>query len=155
MNRRQLLSGAAGVGMLALGGCSAFQKVASDADILAQAVQSILPTIQSITGMTADVYAKVSTGVASVEAALKQLDTAAAGDLSTVAAKAQAGWAAVQTALSGFQLPAYASTILQAAATALPFILKIAGVAVFAAPIRPPYTYEQAMKILRGAAGVA
>lgn len=149
-SRRTLLLGAAALSAAA---CAKVDKVLSDADTLAAGVTAVLPAIKAITGMTDAVFSRIQAADTALTAALHSLNGSAG---TSVASQVTGALSAISTALTGFTVPPWVNTVLQAAITAAPYILQLAGVAL-APPAAPlgGMSYTQSMHILAASAGVS
>jgi hypothetical protein len=160
LNRRELLVRstaltAGGIGLaLAVEGCAEEQAVLSDATTIANGISAILPTIQTITGISNNVVNTVETGITAVKAGATALGSAIAGGATSAAQQVANGVSVVTTALSGITVPSWVTSVLQAAGTLVPLVLQVAGVALALNPAAIPSAQDAtvARAILQAAA---
>lgn len=148
MDRRSLLIGAVTLpGVVFLGGCAVSQ-IASDATIIANGVSAVLPTIQTLVGAGSAVYTTVTNAVAAVKSAAATLSSEVGGGVTSAGTALKAGVDAIAAALANFTLPAWVSTVIQAAQTLAPVA---AGLITLAATPAGAMTPAQARAILTAA----
>lgn len=130
--RNVLLASSAALGSAALlSACNSAQitKVVSDADMIAQGVQAILPVVQGVVGVSASTVAVVQGAVQRVQTAANVLQSAIGSAGQSAASDLAAGVHVLQLATSGLALPGWVPAVLQAAQTLLPLVLSAAGLA--------------------------
>lgn len=153
MNRRNLLIAAVSLpGVAWLGGCSQVSQIASDATTIANGVSAVLPTIQTLLGAGSTAYTVVTNAVASVKAAAAMLSSEVGGGVTTAGTALKAGVDAIAAALANYTLPAWVSTVIQAAQTLAPVAIGLISMAA-----TPPgaMTPAQARAILTAAAAAS
>lgn len=155
VSRRRLLRAAVtSAAILPIGyvvGCAEVAKVTSDADTIAGGIAAVLPAIQAISGISTSVVAKVQSGISAVKAAAAVLASATGAGAATAAQAVAAGVSAITTALQGFTLPSWVSTVLSSAQTLVPLVLQVAGV-IMAGEMPDPKAITQARAVLMAAA---
>lgn len=124
--------------------------MASDADTIANGVAAIMPTVQTITGISDAVVAKVGSVIVAVKSAATTLATAVGQDAVAAATTISNGIADIKANLSSFTLPSWVSTVLSAAETLAPIVMQAAGVILPLAPA--PEAVKQARAVLLAAA---
>ncbi len=129
MNRRQVLTVAA---FLPIGyvvhGCASVSQITSDANIIADGISAILPTIQSLTGLAGGAYQTVVNAVNAIKSAAATLSSATGGVAIDAAQAISASIATIASALSNFKVPPWVSTVISAAETVAPIIIQALGV---------------------------
>lgn len=152
LNRRNLLRFTALVPVaIGLAACPELSKVASNAQVIADGVSAVLPTIQQVIGIKEDVVRRVTEIVAGIKSAAAALEGATGQGAMTLAQQVAVGVGALQKAVSGLTLPSWVSTVIQAAIQLAPVVLQVAGV-VLAGPAPDPRATAQARAILVAAA---
>jgi hypothetical protein len=129
--------------------------VTSDADVIAQALAALLPTVATLTGLAGTALKNVQTGIANVQSAAAALDSAVSGGAASAAQLLSSGLSAVVTGLSGISVPSWVSTALAMAQTLLPVALQVAGVLTPLAPAPGGATAAQARAYLRAVPAIA
>ena len=166
VTRRALLRSTAIVPVaVALDGCaqlqSAFQAVpglAKDADLIAQAVALILPSIRTLTGLAGGAWNEANKLVATIENTAGQISGASGAALPSMVqtiGTALAGLAGTLLGVPG--LPTIVSTVLGAAGALLPALEQAVGIAQapitqrrFAAALTPDQARVQLQAIVAG-----
>lgn len=152
--RSVLLAGSAAfasAGLLSACNPAQITKVLSDADMIAQGVQAILPVVQGVVGVSASTVAAVQGAVQRVQAAANVLQSAIGSAGQSAANDLAAGVHVLQLATSGLTLPGWVPAALQAAQTLLPLVLSAAGLAL-GAGVPSAAAVESARATLRFAA---
>lgn len=153
MNRRQLLTASVLLPILTDVGCAQISQAESDATTIANGVAAILPTVQTLTGISQNVVNSVTKGIAAIKAGATSLASSAVNAASTAGQEVAAGVAAVNAALSNVSVPSWVSTAVSAAETLVPILLQVAGVAAAPAPAPPgSMTVAQARAFLKAVA---
>lgn len=159
MNRRAIISAALflpiGYVVSGMSSCGvSVSQLASDANTIANGITAVLPTIQTITGLSTEAAAQVTKAITAIQAGAASLAGAAASGASAAAQAVAGGVSAISSALSSYSVPSWVSTVLSAAETLVPLVLEAAGVALAANPAAPSsgMTPAQARAILTAAA---
>ncbi len=153
---------------LALAGCTVFDaaiakvpQFAADASTIANALSAVLPTIETLAGISQSVIARVTQLVGDIQATASQLAGATAPSAVVLVGALGSGVSQIINTLGGVALPPWISTVFMAATTLLPIIEQAVGIIKppaaapaprFAAPVAPTMTAEQARSVLAMAA---
>ncbi len=129
--------------------------VTTDADIIAQALQALLPTVSTLTGLGGTALQNIEKGIAAVQSAAATMDSAVSGGAATAGQLFASGLSAVVSGLSGISLPSWVSTALSMAQTLLPVALQVAGVLLPLAPTPGGVTAAQARAYLKTVPAIA
>ena len=150
--RRALLSA---VAVLPFAGCASFGSglaaVQSDAALILNGINAILPAIQSFPGVPSTLGAVVGAYIARAQAALAALriaTTAAGATPSVQSIEAAVNGIVLALGQFGVALPAPFGTYLIAAETLVPIILAAVGVSAPAAAMAGAMTPDQARAVL-------
>lgn len=155
VSRRALVRGAVliPVGLaLSAAGCANLSQFASDASTIANGLAGILPTIEGVVGVGTSVAATVNDIVARIQAGATALAGAAGPGAQTIVQQIGAGISALSTALTGFTLPSWVSTVISAAGALLPVVQGAVGLLIAARQAPSGMTADQARSILLAAA---
>ena len=129
MNRRTILTTAL---MLPIGyvvqGCASIPQVVSDANIIADGITAILPTIQALTGLGGGAYQTVLNAVNAIKSAASTLATATGQAAITAATAIPTAISTIAAAIANFKVPSWVSTVISAAQTVAPVIIAALGV---------------------------
>lgn len=156
--RRQLLAVAmTAPATLVLANCGSLtlSQVETDIQTIANGVaaipSSLLSDAAAIAGVTSATITAVKGYVADIGAIAADVGAAAASTLAVPATALSKDIAALVTALTGVKVPAFVTTILDAATSLLPTVLTVAGIAL--APAAPlPMSPARARAVLLAAA---
>ncbi len=150
-SRRNLLRATAVLPIGYVVGCTQLATVVSDATTIANGLSAVLPSIETVVGIGTVAAAKINTIISSIQSAASALTSATAGTGALLAQQIAAGVGALTSAVSGFALPSWVMTVVQAAGTLVPLVLQVAGVALADAPTDPK-AIDQARAVLIAAA---
>lgn len=151
MDRRRLLFASALTPLAACAGVSV-SKVASDVDLIAQAVAAVLPTIQQLVGLKTALSDKIAAIVADIQATASAISSATSTDAVTLVSNLGSGIKSIVASLGGVSLPAWVNTVLLAAEALLPAIESAVGITPKTAAVFVAMTPAQARVILQAAA---
>lgn len=159
MFTRRLLLTTAPIAVLA--GCSSVGKIisaaptiASDAQLIADALEAILPTIRTLSGISQAVYDKVAAVVASIKSTASAIASSGTGSsAASLVSSLVTGVGAVIAALGGIAMPSWVTVALDAAAALLPILKSAVGLATApTAALAPAMTPAEARRILAAVA---
>ena len=150
MDRRALLIGTAALPLAGMSACQTVSTVASDATLIADGITNVLPTIESLVGISTAVVTKITSTVTAIKSAAAAVEGQVGGAAVSAATTIDGGVSDIVAALANFKLPAWVTNILQAAVTLAPVVMQEVGALVPLAP--EPAAVNQARAILRAVA---
>lgn len=145
-----LLAGCANLGKIV----DAAPTIASDAQLIADALEAILPTIKTLVGISQKTYDKIAAVVASIKSTASALaSSSTASSAASLVSSLVSGVASVVAALGGVAMPSWITVALDAAGALLPILEAAVGIAkaptAALAPAMPP---AEARRILAAVA---